>query len=282
MKIAPECAACIQLQLMRTLEHRKESDYQSVQQLVMAELGRKWATYDNPAIAIDGMYKIANKQTGMIDAYAQEKIRANTLGQQFWQSHALPVDDLAGRVAYAAAANLIDAGLDGNPENLFLQLNDAIQDGLGHDDSPQFFGTLPPKAHLLYLTDNAGEIVFDRELIRALAYRSYTVSVIVRHHPFLNDVTRTDVDQVHLGEVAYEILDLGDNIASSAIAPSTITAWRQAYQGFIVKGIANLESLSHWALPHPSLFLYRAKCPPSARLAQAQWNQNIAWLQRIS
>jgi uncharacterized protein with ATP-grasp and redox domains len=144
MKIAPECAACIQLQLMRTLEHRGEADYRAVQQLVMAELGKKWTEYDNPAAAIDQMYQIVNEHNGMADAYAQQKIRANELGEEFWQTHALPLPDLAGRVAYAAAANLIDAGLDGSPERLFSQLDAAMQEGLGQDGSAEFFCTSTP------------------------------------------------------------------------------------------------------------------------------------------
>jgi uncharacterized protein with ATP-grasp and redox domains len=129
------------------------------------------------------------------------------------------------------------------------------------------------------LTDNAGEVVFDRELIRSLGYHGYKVTAVVRHHPFLNDVTRNDVATVHLDELTQDILDLGDNIAALTIQPETMEGWRQTYQGFIIKGIANLESLSHRLLPHPSLFLYRAKCPPSARLAHAAWNQNVARLQ---
>lgn len=279
MKIAPECAACLYLQLMKTLDHRGVTDQTPVQRAVMLSLADQWSDYDSPAQAIDQMYQVANHATNQADAYTDEKVRANALAEIFWRQHPLPLEDLAGRMAYAASANIIDAGLDANPEHLFSQLHEAMDEGLGINTSSQFFADVPEGSRLLYVTDNAGEVVFDRELIRALRHQGYSVTILVRHHPFLNDVTREDVCQVHLDTVADRVLDLGDGFAIWTLSPEMLETWGQEFDGFIIKGIANLEALSHRTLPHPALFLYRAKCPPSARLAGAEWNQNVAWRQ---
>ncbi|PSR38051.1 MAG: hypothetical protein C7B44_00550 [Sulfobacillus thermosulfidooxidans] len=279
MQIAPECAPCVYLQLTRTLEHRGVTDYLPIQRDVMLALGTNWDRYETPAIAIDEMYRVANRATHQTDAYTAEKTRANELAEHFWADHAVPVENLSQRLVYACAANIIDAGLDANPEYLFTQLEGAIEQGLGVDHSPIFWSRLPHKARLLYITDNAGEVVFDRELMRSLRYHGYHLSVLVRHHAFLNDVTRDDVHQVGLSQVANKILDLGDHFTLWAMRDDMLDMWAKEYDGFIIKGIANLESLSHRLLPRPALFLYRAKCPPAARVATAQWNDNVAWYQ---
>ncbi len=279
MKISSECAPCVYLQLMRTLDHQKIPDQRAIQAEIMTVLGAQWETLDNPGIALNMMYKIANENTGADDAYAEDKRRVNRLADRYWNEHPIALSDIPARVLYAAAGNIIDAGLGMPPDEISQQVAQAIAEGMARDDSAQFLNQVPKRGTILYITDNAGEIIFDRELMRSLQYNEWRIHVLVRHQPFLNDVTRDDIGSLHLEEVCDEILDLGDDFALWRVDFHDTRSFGQRYDGFIIKGIANLEILSHRRLPAPALFVYRAKCPPSSRLAGVQWNGNVAWLQ---
>ncbi|PSR29458.1 MAG: hypothetical protein C7B47_01715 [Sulfobacillus thermosulfidooxidans] len=278
MKISSECAACVYLQLMRTLDHQKVNNPVPIQAQVMGHLASRWETLDNPGIAVYLMYEIAQKNTHETDPYREDKRTANTMAEAYWQQHPLLIDDLENRFLYAAAANIIDAGLGENTQRLFLQLDQAIQQGLARNDIQNFVQSIPASGKILYITDNAGEIVFDRELIRSLRHKGWHVSILVRHHPFLNDITRDDVNDMGLSMVADNVLDFGEDFTMWKLSDEDLQAWQKRYDGVIIKGIANLEALSHRNLPIPALFLYRAKCPPSARLARVEGNTNVAWL----
>ncbi|WP_053958919.1 damage-control phosphatase ARMT1 family protein [Sulfobacillus thermosulfidooxidans] len=278
MKISSECAACVYLQLMRTLDHQKVNNHVAIQAQVMSRLASQWETLDNPGIAVYLMYEIAQKNNKVKDPYREDKRLANSMAETYWQQRPIPIDDLERRFLYAAAANIIDAGLGDNTQRLFLQLDRAIQQGFARNDIQKFVQAIPASGKILYISDNAGEIVFDRELIRSLRHKGWHVSILVRHHTFLNDVTRDDVEEMGLSSVADTVLDFGEDFTMWKLSDEDLQAWQEKYDGVIIKGIANLEALSHRNLQVPALFLYRAKCPPSARLAGVEGNTNVAWL----
>ncbi len=279
MKISSECAPCVQLQLMRTLDHQKIADQRAIQGEVMSVLGAQWPTLDNPGIALNMMYKLANESIGVYDAYAEDKRLFNQLAESYWHEHPVSLENIPARILYAAAGNVIDAGLATPTDHIARQLDDAIAEGMARDDSARFLEQVPEGNTILYITDNAGEIIFDRELMRSLRHKGRHIHILVRHQPFLNDVTLDDIASVQLEHIADEILNLGQNFSFSRIDFHDTRLWPRDYDGFIIKGIANLEVLSHRTLPSPALFIYRAKCPPSSRLAGVKWNSNVAWLQ---
>ncbi len=279
MKISSECAPCVYLQLMRTLHHQNIADQRAIAAEVMTVLSNEWQYLGNPGLALNMMYKIANENTGANNAYAEDKRRANRLGEHYWQEHPLELGDIPNRILYAAAGNVIDAGLATPTDQILQQLHDAITEGMARDDSERFLEQVPAYGTILYLTDNAGEIIFDRELMRSLGHQGWRIHILVRHQPFLNDVTLDDIPSLHLEEVCDDILDLGHDFALWHPDFFDMLSLTHHYDGFIIKGIANLEVLSHRMLPSPALFVYRAKCPPSSRLAGVKWNENVAWLQ---
>jgi uncharacterized protein with ATP-grasp and redox domains len=110
---------------------------------------------------------------------------------------------------------------------------------------------------ILYLADNAGEIVFDRLLIEALGSRRITLSV--RGSPVLNDATIEDAKTAGL----YDMVDVIEN---GSDAPGTILEecndeLRKCYQKadlIIAKGQGNFETLSRET--RNIYFLFKVKC----------------------
>lgn len=269
------------MQLMRTLEHRRHPDWRRITALAARDVADLWESAEHPGVVLTAVYRRVNRETETVDAYRREKEAANALAEDYWQRHQVPLEDLFSRLVYAVAGNLLDAGLDADPARLFSDFQAAVDAGFGRDDRAQFFRRLPFRATIAYLFDNAGEAVFDREVVRSLRHHGYRVIAIVRGRPFLNDITREEALSLGIDRVATELLDTGSDACGwDWTSPgSRAKAALETADGIIAKGIANLETMSHVDLKKPALFLFRAKCPPSARLAGVQWNQNAAWLQ---
>jgi uncharacterized protein with ATP-grasp and redox domains len=111
---------------------------------------------------------------------------------------------------------------------------------------------------ILYLADNAGEIVFDRLLIERLP--AGRVTVVVRGAPVINDATRADAQVAGLDRIA-EIIDNGSD-APGTVLEDCSAQFRERFESadvIIAKGQGNFETLS--AAGANICFLLKIKCP---------------------
>ena len=111
---------------------------------------------------------------------------------------------------------------------------------------------------ILYLTDNAGEIVFDRLLIEQLP--AGKVVVAVRGAPVLNDAVRADAETADLPDVA-PVVDNGSD-APGTILDDCSAEFRGRYAAadlVIAKGQGNYETLAEE--DKNLYFLFTVKCP---------------------
>ncbi len=97
---------------------------------------------------------------------------------------------------------------------------------------------------LLYLTDNAGEIGFDRIFAEILqkTYPHLQITFCVRGGPIANDATREDAE---LMEIPFPVIDSGNAIGGtviSKICPEAKKALEEA-DVIIAKGMGNTESM---------------------------------------
>jgi len=137
---------------------------------------------------------------------------------------------------------------------------DEFRKGLDIDDTDRI---LEQCGRVVYLTDNCGEIVFDRLLVGFLKARGSHVTVAVRDAPILNDATMEDA--LALGfdtvadcltttgggaEIGLDLEKMPENLAK-AIETCTI---------IISKGMANYESLSEYDNLPPVAYLMCVKC----------------------
>jgi uncharacterized protein with ATP-grasp and redox domains len=158
----------------------------------------------------------------------------------------------------AIVGNVMDLGINGTLTETDVRhaMNLALTE--------PFFGELDrfrqaiTEAHsILYLTDNAGEIAFDRLLVEQIS--SKRVTVVVRGSPVINDATLIDAQAVGLDKIV-EVIDNGSD------APGTILSdcrpeFRHRFAEadlIITKGQGNYESLSNE--PGNLFFLFKVKC----------------------
>ena len=98
-------------------------------------------------------------------------------------------------------------------EELILNSIDNALDEPFAGDIVAFKQAVESAQKILYLADNAGEIVFDRLLIEQLP--TDRITAVVRGYPIINDVTMIDAENVGLCDVV-KVIDNG------ADSPGTI------------------------------------------------------------
>jgi uncharacterized protein with ATP-grasp and redox domains len=279
VEVAIECGACAAIQLVRTLSLR-DPDWRRHVGPLLGVTGQALARADNPGAMLTAMYDAVKAAVGDDDPYRAAKEAANARAEAWWAAHPLPLEDLAGRLALAAAANAIDAGLDTDLEALWAAFARASSEPPAHDDRDKVVAWLlaHPGAHVVYLLDNAGEAVFDREVLRALGARGFSLTAVVKGGPILNDVTRREAEAIGLDTVA-AVVDNGADC--SGVVPGRVAPYLEellaAADLIVAKGLAHLETLSHRPFSAPVVFAYRAKCPPSARLLSVPEQATVVW-----
>ncbi len=112
---------------------------------------------------------------------------------------------------------------------------------------------------LLYLTDNAGEICFDRLFAQELAraYPHLQITFCVRGGPSQNDATREDAA---LAGIPFPVIDNGNTVAGTALhllSPEAKSAIEEA-DVIIAKGQGNIETL--YGCGYNIYYIFLIKC----------------------
>jgi uncharacterized protein with ATP-grasp and redox domains len=213
------------------------------------------------------LHRVARSLLDHEDPYRQMKDRFNSLALRLYPSLKSLVEDssdpFATAIRLAIAGNIIDSGAKSNVCEADVQ--EAIQDSLNlplRGDLEQFRRAVSEAGNILYVADNAGEIVFDRLLIELLPYERITVGV--RGFPVINDATMVDADVAGLPALV-EVIDNGSD-APGTLLDDCSNNFRQRFREadlVIAKGQGNYESLSE--LEKEIFFLLKVKCRVIAR-----------------
>ncbi len=209
-----------------------------------------------PAIARDVLAKV-NQALDTADPFAALKAehddKAASLADEWAPGYLASAADADDRLARAVRAALIGNVLDlatapdqADPQNVIKRLDTPF--AVHHWD--EFKQALERSPDVLYLCDNAGEIAFDRVLIRELLDRGKRVTASVKGGPALNDATMSDALRVGLDKLAgpagpLRIITTGQanmGVDEKSASPE----WRAEFAGasmVIAKGQANLECL---------------------------------------
>jgi len=158
----------------------------------------------------------------------------------------------------AAVGNCIDLGAreQVNLADLRQEVEVLLERPL-HGPVEQWLRRVEQAAHLVYLADNAGEIVLDSLLIDALGPER--VTLVVRGAPVLNDATLREAEDLDLRSIR-GLMDNGSPFAGTVLSsckPDFLILLGEADM-ILAKGQGNFESLSGWE--GPAWFLFLVKC----------------------
>ncbi|NJK96088.1 MAG: DUF89 family protein [Bacteroidales bacterium] len=141
----------------------------------------------------------------------------------------------------AIAGNIIDFGID-NQYDLHTTINKVLTEQFAADDSQALHNEIAKAKTILYLGDNAGEIVFDKLFLELLKHPD--VYFAVRNQPIINDATIEDAKYIGMDKIAKVISNGYD--APSTILKHCSDEFLEVFHRadvIISKGQGNLEGL---------------------------------------
>lgn len=157
-------------------------------------------------------------------------------------------DPLKMGLCYAMTGNYIDFGaLDSVGEDKLRELIDNVNENMiGDKEYEDFKREIEKSKRVVYLTDNCGEIVFDKVFISVIKnmFPDVSVTAIVRGYDVLNDATMTDANEIGLDRVV-NVIDNGTDIAGTCLDKISKQASEiiDSADLIISKGQGNFETL---------------------------------------
>ncbi|MDZ7262152.1 MAG: ARMT1-like domain-containing protein [candidate division KSB1 bacterium] len=216
------------------------------------------------------IHRIIKRVTGNPDPYQPVKRKYNEIALAMYPELKKKVttakEPLRMATRLAIAGNIIDFGALGESFDLKATISKVLDSGFDIDDYDAFEQAVNHASHILYLGDNAGEIVFDKILIEEIKRISNArITFVVKHEPIINDATLTDARFVGMDAVANLITNGYDAPATvlDHVSPEFKQAWETA-DLVIAKGQGNYETLSD-EHQRNIFFLLKIKCPVLAR-----------------
>lgn len=269
MKTRLDCIFCIQRQALdavRLVTNDVKEQERILRSVMVNILEMNWNTCP-PDIA-DVMYNIIRKESKEDDPYKTIKKECNDIALGMYPELKKIVDRSANplltAVRLAIAGNVIDYGVGPNFD-INKTISRVLEKKFRIDHFAEFVNNLKESENLVYLTDNAGEIVFDRILLETIMseYNFQKIFCGVKVTPFINDTTMQDAVYVGIDKMdGVEIMNIevDENRVdhSSKTFPEIITKSNM----IISKGQRNFE-----ALPDNKniFFMLLAKCPMIAK-----------------
>ncbi|MEJ2586280.1 MAG: ARMT1-like domain-containing protein [Deltaproteobacteria bacterium] len=290
MRIEPECIPCVTNMAVSALRHlgvpheERREIFSEVLQLPVFR-GRDW-DQTSPEV-IEKIWETIRSRTHQTDPFLEAKRLQNervldaapVLRRQIQAAD----DPLKTAVHMAIIGNSIDLMIDNHAEGIEA----AVKEGLGRHlpKAPYalFSNTLKSARRIVYLSDNAGEIVFDKLLLEFMRdMMNPEVYFVVRSVPTMNDVTLKEARDVGISDVATVI----ENGISGPVPGTCLARCSQKLRQqmecadlIISKGGGNFDVLEEdlWQLNTDTTFLLLCKCHPYERYFRRDRYDPIIW-----
>jgi hypothetical protein len=222
-------------------------------------------------------YELLNCQ----DPFADLKSDGNAESIRVCRNVRKNLRTLRDHVLAAVIGNTFDYGVKGHTvtDNFPDFFRREFARGLTIDDTDSI---APLCSRVVYLSDNCGEIVFDRLLIQYLKSQGSHITLAVKSRPLLNDATLQDALMLGLDRIV-DLLTTNGPDAEIGITldrvPDELSEAISRCTLIIAKGMANFESLSEQTGLPPVAYLLAAKCRPIADEVGVPVGSKIALLQ---
>lgn len=264
MKTSLDCIPCFMRQALDAA--RQLSADMAFHERILRDVLRWTSEMDlnqSPPALGQRIHRRLRELTGSNDPYRQAKTDQNLMALQLLPELEVMVaaakDPLETAMRLSMAGNVIDLGV--NRVVTASHVRRSVQHALSEPfagETKDLRQVVSKAKSILYLADNAGEIVFDRLLIEQLSPARVTLAV--RGAPIINDATLADARATGL-DTMVAVIDNGSD-APGTILDDCSETFLQCYHKadlIIAKGQGNYETLSD--APENIFFLFQAKCP---------------------
>ena len=263
MKSKPDCIPCYLKQVLSTAVEVTDNPSELWKVLVesakiIPQLSMNSSPAENSTYAV---WKV-NEILGCKDPFAEKKKFYNEKALSMYPELIKIVDSSEDKIdasaKLAVVGNIIDLGISANID-IESTINEVFSDGFTINHIEYFKEDLKSAKRVLYLGDNAGEVVFDKVFIEEIKKSGAEVIFAVRSKPVLNDVTMIDAIDVGLDKVA-EVIETGSpmiGIVLETCSDEFIKFFNTA-DIIISKGQGNFETLDE--TDANIYFILKAKC----------------------
>ncbi|WP_292460710.1 DUF89 domain-containing protein [Methanothermococcus sp.] len=286
MKIKPECATCIVRQVVDASKEISNNEKEQFN-LIKACLGVIEKIYGEDAVAAwmgTTVHRYLKKISGNPDPYKRLKDTANEIALNYLEklkdelklcNDYNPLNRIICKVKLTIAGNVIDFGPYSTDIDINKKIEETLSGKLKIDHSKELLNDLKDANKILYICDNAGEVVFDKILIEEL--KNYCdVVVSVKGAPILNDATLDDARIAGIDKIA-KVITSGNDAIGVRLEESSeefLKEFREA-DIIIAKGMGNFESLTEYDIEQPIYYIFKAKCLPIAEMVGVEVGDNI-------
>lgn len=249
----------------------------ALQKRIVDEIARLLPTLDlskTPPENSVAVYETIAAMSGCRDPFAELKEQSNRfalgLTTEVKKAIADSDDSLATALHFSIAGNIIDYGSQ-QDFDADSALRQCLQTPLAINDYEFLRRDLARSRLLLYLGDNAGEIVFDSLVVDQIKqlFPELDIVYVVKERPIINDALLADADQCGLPKKC-RVISNGTGCPGTPLASSSDTLLKLFRQADLIisKGQGNFETLSE--IEAPLYFLLTLKCPIVAEHLTAQ------------
>jgi len=291
LKVEPECAACIISRA--SAEATEATSNPALRFRVMSELFRLLNKEFRPsAVPADLGTKrdrLVKRITGNNDPYKRSKRTSNEkalkllpYAKKLVEEGYAQQDRFKRACLCAIVGNTMEFDIPGH-KFTFNGLKKSFREAgkeLVIDDTNQIYELAKKARTILYLTDNAGEIVFDTLLVEQLKNMGLTVIVAVKGEPVINDATLEDAEFSGINKIVDKVITTGTDavgLSLKEVSPEFLNIYNSVDLVF-AKGMGYAETLTEYKLKTPHALLLRTKCNPVANFFCVARNKNIAKL----
>ena len=291
MKVEAECASCLLLRAMAETYDATTNPalrFRAMKEILKL-LNREFRPTSVAADLGTKRDRLIKHLTGNNDPYKRSKKKSNECAMRMLPKARKFVDegynqhDRFKRACLCAmVGNIMEFDIPGHKftsGSLAKSFREAAKD-LVIDDIDKAY-ELAKKAHeILFLCDNAGEIVFDTLLVEQLKNMGLKVTYVVKGGPVLNDATLEDVEPSGMDKLADKVITTGTD-AVGLLVKEVSSEFMKVYNAaelVFAKGMGYAETLTEYKLTKPHFLLLRTKCTPVANYFCVPRHKNIAKL----
>ncbi|MGC9515378.1 damage-control phosphatase ARMT1 family protein [Methanocrinis sp.] len=221
-----------------------------------------------PSVVGNEREEIMKRRSKNPDPYREMKAESNRvatallpLARKFYDESE---DELEALIRIAAAANSMEWGVKGHDfevdsfEDVFLETLKERFDG----DLEEARRRIDRFEKILYLTDNAGEVVFDLFVIEKLLEMGKEVIIAPKTGPILNDVTADELRA--MTDLPIEPTGPVIGLSLEKVRPELLGLLKDEAWLVIAKGMGNFETMTEFDdfLQGRLIYVMRAKCEP--------------------
>jgi len=290
VSLIPDCSACIanSMKTLIPLLTDDEDEQKRMFTFVFKRMSEGYRKNQTPILLSIQIHQELYTMAGVENPYAEIKRQSNESALKVLPDIAKKVEGFEGyeklRACLAASitGNVIDYNVAEHQPDLssLVKVFDTIlAEGFALDDSEHLWNSLTSKTgNLLFLADNAGEVILDIPFLRFLKELGWKTTFVTKGRAIINDATEEDVQDTEIAELS-TVVNSGA-WAHGVPAEYVSKEFIQHVQGsdiVISKGQANIESFPpiQQNTGVETYYVTKAKCSHISQAIGAKRGDNV-------